>query len=284
LFSCVAIVGVGLIGGSLGMALRERRLASEVVGVGRNPESLAPALSLGAIDRFETDLGRGVADADLIVLATPVPQILRDIARLASLLRPGAIVTDVGSTKGEIVAAGEADLPGIFVGGHPLAGSERSGVEAARLNLFEEATWALTPTGRTPPEALHRVRSLAQGVGARVIELPPASHDRAVAVTSHLPHVLAYALTALAGERAADEPHLYDLAAGSFASATRVAFSSPELWRDISLSNATALAEAIRAYQEILAEMLRALESGDAAGLLESFSAGHDAQTQTTNL
>jgi prephenate dehydrogenase len=281
LFSRVAIVGVGLIGGSLGMALRQRRLAAEVVGVGRNAVNLTRACDLGAIDRFDIEFGTGVADADLVVLATPIPQILQDLARLGPLLRPDAIVTDVGSTKAEIVAAGEASLPTAFVGSHPMAGSERSGVEAARPDLFEEATWVLTPTDRTPPEHVRHVRTLAQHVGAHTVDLSPDSHDRVVAVTSHLPHVLAYALASLAGKRATEEPRLYDLAAGSFASATRVAFSSPDLWRDIALSNAPALAEAIRAYQDLLANALGALESGDSEGLLAAFLSGYNARRQT---
>jgi prephenate dehydrogenase len=210
-----------------------------------------------------------------------VPQILLDITRLGPLLTSDAVVTDVGSTKAEIVACGEAHLPHAFVGSHPMAGSERSGVDAARSSLFEEATWVLTPNERTPSQQVLRIRTLAQHLGARTVELSPESHDRAVAVTSHLPHVLAYALAALAGERAVEEPRLYDLAAGSFASATRVAFSSPELWRDISLSNAAALADAIRAYQDLLAKTLDALESRDAEGLFTAFASGYEARQQT---
>jgi prephenate dehydrogenase len=278
----VAIVGVGLIGGSLGMALRERRLVHTVVGIGRNPNTLEKAVRLGAIDETATDLATGVRNADLIVLATPIGQILADLKRLSTLSIPGAVITDVGSTKGEIARAGDRLTPdGAFVPGHPMAGSERSGVEAARADLFTEATWALTPTSATNPQAFERVRDLAQAVGARTIVLDPEAHDRAVAVTSHLPHVLAYALAALAGEESEANPRLFDLAAGSFASATRVAASSPELWRDISLSNRDALLDSVRAYRRSLVEAEAALENADADALLALFQKGYAARRES---
>ena len=141
----VAIVGVGLIGGSLGLALKARRLVHSITGVGRSAETLEKAVRLGALDNFSTDLSSGVQNADLVVLATPISQILTDLAALPGLLT-GAIATDVGSTKGEISQAGDRFLPGAFVPGHPMAGGERSGIEAARADLFDGATWAITPT------------------------------------------------------------------------------------------------------------------------------------------
>ncbi len=278
-FSRVAIVGVGLIGGSLGMALKSRRLAQAVVGVGRDRKRLEKARGLGAVDEIATGLAAGVEGADLVVLATPVRQIIADLGRLAPHLAPRALVTDVGSTKGEIARAGEERLPaGTFVAGHPMAGSERSGVEAATPELFIGAVWALTPTAKTSADGLDRVNGLAQAVGARVLTLGPGAHDRAVAVTSHLPHVLAYALSSLAAAAARDNPHLYDLAAGSFASTTRVAQSPPDLWRDVALTNRAALAEALRAYRDDLDAVLEALEAGDAAALDAHFRRGHDAK------
>jgi prephenate dehydrogenase len=278
----VAIVGVGLIGGSLGMALRERRLVKSVVGIGRNPATLDKALRLGAIDEVAVDFETGVQNADLVVLATPIRQILADLERLPALLSSGAVVTDVGSTKGEISRAGDQWIPGgAFVPGHPMAGSERAGVEAARPELFIEATWVLTPTSVTNQEALQGVRHLAQAVGARTILLDPDAHDRAVAVTSHLPHVLAYALAALAGAESETNPHLFDLAAGSFASATRVAASSPELWQEIALSNREALLNAVRGYQAGLAQAEAVLASGDADALLALFQKGHAARRES---
>lgn len=278
MFNRVAIVGVGLIGGSLGLALRERRLAREIVGVGRNPETLAKAEGLGAITEGTTDFAAGVAEADLIVLATPIGQILADMARLPALLKPDTIVTDVGSVKGEIALSEAArGLGGHFVPGHPMAGSERSGVEAARANLFLDATWALTPTSETDPAALHSVRELAMAVGARVITLTPEAHDRAVAVTSHLPHVLAYALASVAGDVAATDPQTWSLAAGSFRSGTRVARSSPAFWREITFSNRAALIDAVRASRAELDAALAALEAGDEPALEALFRRGYDA-------
>lgn len=271
----IAIVGIGLLGGSLGMAVRQRGLAESVIGIGRNPETLGRAVSLGAIDEFTIDFARGVSQADLIVLATPIPLILSDLERLPGLLKTSSIVTDVGSTKAEIAAAGAQYLGEAFVPGHPMAGSEKSGVDAARANLFEGATWVITPTGTTDPTATEKVVQLAEAVGARVVPLSPDSHDRAVALTSHLPHIMAYALAALAGRQANTEPRLFDLAAGSFASATRVAHSSPELWRDIALSNRPALLETLEAYRAELDTMTAALESGDAAQLESLFFHGH---------
>lgn len=276
----VAIVGVGLIGGSLGMALRERRLAETVVGVGRNADSLQKAVHLGAIDSFSTDFADGVQNADLVVLATPIGQILADIEKLPGLLSPGAIVTDVGSTKGEISEWGDRFLRGAFVPGHPMAGGERSGVEAARANLFDEATWAITPTRHTNPDAANTVRHLAQAVGAQVITLSPQAHDEAVAATSHLPHVLAYALASVAGAQSGSNPHVVDLAAGSFASGTRVAQSSPDLWREIALSNRAALAHAVRTCQAELSEVIVALDSGDGDAIQAAFMRGHRARQQ----
>jgi prephenate dehydrogenase len=277
-FRRVAIVGVGLIGGSLGMALRARGWARSVVGVGRDAERLANARRLGAVDEVALDLAEGVVGADLVVLATPIFQVLADLPRLVPHLAPGAVVTDVGSTKAEIARAGDAHLPaGAFVPGHPMAGSERSGVEAADPDLFEGAVWALTPTESTDPGALARVRALAEAVGARARTLSPDEHDRAVAITSHLPHVLAYALSALAAAEAEQNPSLYALAAGSFASATRVAASPPELWRDVALTNREALAAALRAYRADLDRVLAALGSGDADTLRARFEAGYAA-------
>jgi prephenate dehydrogenase len=195
------------------------------------------------------------------------------------LVKSGAIVTDVGSTKAEIAAAGDGAFPdGRFVAGHPMAGSERAGVDAAQPKLFLDAVWALTPTATTDPAARDHVRNLAQALGARTVVLDAAQHDSAVAVTSHLPHVLAYALAALAGSETRRNPRLYDLAAGSFASGTRVAASSPELWRDIAVTNRAALLESLRAYIDALRDVEIALEREDDRELLALFTTGYEAK------
>lgn len=275
MFSRVAIVGVGLIGGSLGLAMRERGFAGTVVGVGRRVAVLQTACDLGAIDRGTPDLAAGVEDADLVVLATPIEQIRADLARLAPLLAPGAIVTDVGSVKRLIVEAGETYLPQNFVGSHPMAGSEKSGVEHARADLFEGATWAVTPTARTPLDFAAQVIALARAVGSNVLELPPDDHDRIVALTSHLPHVLAFALSAQGKDAAAHLPDLMRLAAGSWASATRVAHSSPQLWQEIAIANRSALLAALDDYVAELQQVRAALGDDEANSVLAAFERGH---------
>jgi prephenate dehydrogenase len=237
----VAIVGLGLIGGSLGMAIRRKRLAREVVGISRRASTLAQAKRLGAIDWGTLALRRAVAQADLLVLATPVERIAPLALRAARWMRPGSILTDVGSAKGLIVRTLERALPSdmAFVGAHPLAGSEQRGIAAASAQLFEGACCILTPTAHTDPRALRRVRRFWSRLGTRVLTLSPRRHDRLLAGVSHLPHLLAACLVQAAGHA--------PLAAAprSFLDMTRVAKSHPALWDDIILSNREALLEAI---------------------------------------
>jgi len=275
-FGTVSIIGVGLIGGSLGMALRSRRLARRVVGVGRSRERLGLARALGAVDEVETDLAAGVAGADLVVLCTTVGHILESLPAVLAAVRSGAVVTDVGSTKGMIVArAGGAPR---FVGGHPMAGSEQAGVEAATATLFEEATWAVTPANGTDPEATRAVETLARSVGASTLALSPDAHDAMLAVTSHLPHVLASALMRRAVAARAAYPETAQLTAGSFASATRVAASPPEIWRDVCLTNRDALLHALHGFRGELDVLEEAVAAGDAARIEAFFAAGAEAK------
>ncbi len=271
-FGTVAIVGVGLIGGSLGMALKSRRLARRVVGIGRSRERLELARALGAVDRVETDLAAGVGGADVVVLCTTVGHILESLPTILAAARPGAVVTDVGSTKGMIVArAGGAPR---FVGGHPMAGSEQAGVEAAAATLFEEATWAITPADGADAEATRVVEAMARSVGASTLTLTPGAHDAMLAVTSHLPHVLASALMRRAVAARADYPETAQLTAGSFADATRVAASPPEIWRDVCLTNRDALLDALRGFRGELDLLEEAVAGGDAARIEAFFAAG----------
>ena len=275
-FGTVAIVGVGLIGGSLGMALKTRRLAERVIGIGRSQERLNTAVALGAIDIGVTGLSEGLAEADVIVLCSTVGHIIKTLAETLALAKPGAVVTDVGSTKGAIVMAARGNSR--FVGGHPMAGSEQTGVEAATPYLFEEATWAVTPSEMTDPEALHTVEMLAREVGATTLTLAPWAHDAMLAVTSHLPHVLASALMRQAMGTRGIYSETDRLTAGSFADATRVAASSPELWRDVCLSNRDALLAAMRGFRSELDILEAAITAGDPAGLEAFFSAGAEAK------
>ena len=255
----VAIVGVGLIGGSIGLGLRRRGLAREVVGVGRREESLRAAQQLGAMDRSTLDVAEGAADAELIVVCTPVGRIAADVRAAAAASRRQALITDVGSTKAQIVAELDGALPGgvRFVGSHPLAGSEKNGPAAADADLFVNRTVVVTPVGSTCEGDLAAVAALWTSLGARVIHMSPADHDRTLAATSHLPHLVA---AALAAATSADD---LALTATGWADTTRVASGDPELWSQIFLSNQAHVLAALGRYQETLERLRRAVESGD---------------------
>lgn len=263
----LCIVGVGLIGGSLGMAVRQYGLAKQVVGVGRSAEHLQLALQRGAIDEATTDLLQGVSDADMVIVCTPVGSIIPTLQRCLSRLSPNCVVTDVGSVKNDIVQQATALLGERFVGGHPMAGSEQVGVHNARADLFINTTWALTPLPQTAADALQRVKLLAEGVGARVIFADPEEHDRAVALTSHLPHAVALALV-----HVAEKSSYPQLIGGSFRDGTRVAASSPELWRDIFLHNREHVLWAIDEFAGKLQEVRSAIAEEDAETIQRLFT------------
>jgi prephenate dehydrogenase len=271
-FGTVAIVGVGLIGGSLGLALKSRRLAHQVIGVERSEDRLQTALAFGAIDTGTTSLKEAVGNADIVVLCTTVGHILEILPEVLAAAKDGAVVTDVGSTKEAIVrrAGGAAS----FAGGHPMAGSEQAGVEAATPYLFEEATWAITPSEASHPQAVQTVQRLAQSVGATTLLLAPDAHDAMLAVTSHLPHVLASALMRQAEQTQSRYPQTQNLTAGSFADGTRVAASSPELWRDVCLSNRDALLQALQDFRGEIDTLEAAVADRNAAQIEAFFAAG----------
>ncbi len=254
----LGIAGVGLIGGSIGLAAKSRGLALHVIGIGRNPERLQHAVELGAIDTFTTDFLDGAHRSDLLYLAAPVKTIIQHINLLKSMDDQDLIVTDGGSSKGAIMAA-STNLPGRirFVGGHPMAGSEEGGVGAASADLFDNATYVLTPVERTNAEALERVRSFAVELGANVLLTDPKSHDQAAATTSHLPHIIAGAFMRAASLAGPDVP---SFAAGSFRDLTRVADSSPILWRDICATNRTAILKTLEDFKDAL-KMIESLIS-----------------------
>jgi prephenate dehydrogenase len=274
-FDTVAIAGLGLIGGSLGMALRQRDLARRVIGFPRRAETITEGLSMGAIHEGSLDLS-AVAEAELVVLAAPVRTCETLAAELAPHLKPGTLVTDVGSTKAEITAQIPGLLPeGVdFIGGHPMAGSERGGVLAGRADLFEGAVWVLTRAPRTRPENVERLSRLVRALGATPVEMEPELHDDAVARISHLPHVVAAAMAEAteAGEVPADLLRL--LVAGGFKSTTRIAASPPEMWRDICLTNREAVLASLRDFEGALARFREALEQEDGTAVLEAFARG----------
>ncbi|MDQ7788435.1 MAG: prephenate dehydrogenase [Eubacteriales bacterium] len=261
----VAIYGVGLIGGSLGMGLVARGLARQVTGIGRNEANLRTAVELGAITDYTTDPVRGVAGAELVVLALPVRLIIGALRTVAEDLAPGTVVTDVGSTKTEIVREAEALLPaGVhFIGGHPMTGSEQAGVQAADRYLFEGAYYILTPTANTHSRAQSMMADLVESLGARMIEFDPAEHDRIMAAVSHFPHLVASALmNTVSGLGQTDR--IFPLAAGGFRDTTRIASGNPEVWRDIFSTNRRPLLDMVtrfRAELEII-EGILAREDG----------------------
>ncbi|MET0516274.1 MAG: prephenate dehydrogenase/arogenate dehydrogenase family protein [Nitrospiraceae bacterium] len=271
-FQRVAIIGVGLIGGSLGMILRRQHLADEVVGIGRRVESLKLAVELGAVDRYVSDPKDGVQSADLVVLATPVDTYEHHLRDWVSHLRPGTIVSDVGSVKGALVERVEELLPkGIrFVGAHPIAGKEKTGVAAASDQLFRGARCVVTPTRSTDVQALAMVKAVWETAGSIVLEMDPHLHDKILGAVSHLPHVVAFALmNALAEVRDYGIPEL-DIAGhsgGGLRDTTRIAASSPEMWRDIFLWNRDNVVSFIETYERQLAELKRYIRAGDVAGV-----------------
>lgn len=276
----VAIVGVGMVGGSLGMALRERGLAKRVVGVARRAETVEQAVRLGAADEATTDLREGVRGADLVVLASPVLAMLDLAERMAPALAPGCVVTDVGSTKSLLVERLPRLLPEgtYYVGGHPMAGSERGGVEAGQANLFEGATYLVTPAPGTPEAVTARVIALATALGARPRLFDPVAHDRVAAAISHMPHVAAAAMVHAVAESGEPEATLRSFIAGGFKSTTRIASSPPEMWRDICLTNREALRESLVLFRDSVDAFLKALEAGDAEGVREHFARARDAR------
>lgn len=266
----LCIVGVGLIGGSIGRGARQQGLAKHVVGAGRSAERLKLALQAGAIDTATTSLQEAVTGADMVMVCTPVGLIVPTMRLFEQWLSPECVVTDVGSVKSAVVAQGTELLGARFVGGHPMAGSEQTGVQNARADLFVDTAWALTPTVQTSPAALQKVSALAQGLGARVITADPEEHDRAVALTSHLPHAIALALVHVAENSA--YPHLIG---GSFRDGTRVAGSSSELWRDIFLHNREHVIWAIDEFIGKLQEVRSAIADEDAETIQRLFTEAH---------
>ena len=267
LFRQMTVVGIGLIGGSLALAAKQAGAVQTVVGVGRSEASRTVARARGLADRVAEDLASGVPGADLVVLAVPVREIVRLLPEVARLAEPGCVVTDVGSVKGPILAAGDAAFPdGRFVASHPIAGKEQAGPAAARADLFHGANWILTPGPQTRPDAAEKVAALWAAVGARVRRMDAAWHDEVFATVSHLPHLVAYALMdgVLATERGGER---LGFSAGGLRDFTRVAGSDPVMWRDIFLMNREPVLRALAGYQDALERLATAIRDGDGAAL-----------------
>jgi len=257
----LTIVGVGLIGASIGLAAKRRHCARHVIGIGRNRDSLERARELGAIDAYALEMADGVRDADFIVFCTPVDRIAEQVLQAAPHCRPGVVITDAGSTKGRLVADIDGRLPeGVhFVGSHPLAGSEKRGPEHGSADLFQNRWTVITPTSLTNGDALVRTFEFWQALGSRPRFLDPDEHDRVLALTSHLPHLAAAALAALLPAK------FFDFAATGFRDTTRIAAGDPELWTAIFEHNSVALLHTLEQFEERLAAFRKAIAAGDHA-------------------
>jgi prephenate dehydrogenase len=266
----LTIVGVGLIGASIGLAAKKRGLVQRVLGVGRDAVKLDQARQLGAIDEGKLDLAAAVADADLVVCCLPVDRIAEQIKQAARHCKSGAVLSDAGSTKRQIVAEVESALPlgALFVGAHPLAGSEKKGAEHGHADLFVQRWTVLTPTERTPAAAVNAVSAFWEALGARVQRLSPQEHDEALALTSHLPHLLASALAGILPNE------LRDLTATGFKDTTRVAGGDPEVWTPIFQQNRTAVLAALDRLEDRLSAFRHALASNNVAKIDQLLAQG----------
>lgn len=283
-FNKVVIFGVGLIGGSFALALRKANAVQEVVGFGRSAATLEQALQFGLIDRIGHDVAREVCDADLVLLATPVAQMADILARIKPHLGSNTLITDGGSTKCDVVAAARQQLGSKiaqFVPAHPIAGAELSGPAAALAELYLGKKVVLTPLPENSRTAVARVRAAWEACGATVSELTPEQHDEVFAAVSHLPHLLAFTLVHDLAQRD-NRDLLLSFAASGFRDFTRIAASSPEMWRDISLANRDALLREIEQYAAELYQLHQALEQRDASKLEEMFSLARKVRSNWT--
>ncbi|MDH4227386.1 MAG: prephenate dehydrogenase/arogenate dehydrogenase family protein [Deltaproteobacteria bacterium] len=279
-FKKVAIIGVGLIGGSLCYTLKDKKLAGTIVGVGRGEKNLKTAVSMGLIDSYTHDVNEGVKDADLVVVCVPVKSIASIVSSFARNLKPGAIVTDVGSVKEEVVKAVEPLMPkgAHFVAAHPIAGTENSGAEFAVRDLYVKRKCILTPTDKTDKEALQKVRALWEAAGSEVVIMDAKTHDIALAAISHLPHVIAYSLVN-AIEDIDEEIKDHDIlkyTAGGFKDFTRIASSSPEMWADICDMNKAAILSTIEKFERVLTNIKGHISKGEYDAIKADFQRAKD--------
>ena len=273
-FKKIVIFGVGLIGGSFSLALRKAGAVGKVVGFGRSMATLEQAKQLGILDRIGGDVAQEVRDADIVLLATPVAQMADIFVRIAPYLGADTLITDGGSTKSDVVVAARANLGNKisqFIPAHPIAGAEKSGASAAQADLYQGKKVVLTPLPENSTDVVARIRKAWQLCGAVVSELTPQQHDEVFAAVSHLPHLLSFALVHDLAQRD-NRDQLLSFAASGFRDFTRIAASSPEMWRDISLANREALLKEVKRYADELYVVYQALENNDAAKLEEIFS------------
>ncbi len=264
LFNKVAIIGVGLIGGSLALAIKKRKLANEVIGIARHKKTLSLARKMHAIDYGSQDIGK-VCDADLVILAVPVNAIMELAPVISKIISPGCIVCDVGSTKRQIVSKLDKLLPD-YVGAHPLAGSQKQGVINSQANIFEGSLCILTPTKNTSRAAFLKIKRLWSCIGAKVVSLSCDTHDRILSLTSHLPHIAAFSLMNVIPEK------YLTFASGGLKDTTRIAASDTRLWNDIFLSNQKNIIKAIELLQDKLSRIKSVIAKNDAKALLRTLN------------
>jgi len=278
----LSIIGVGLIGGSLARALKRAGVCGEVVGCGRDIINLQQGLELGVIDRYTTDPAQAVIDADLVVVAVPLGSMAATFHKIHDSLAPQTILTDVGSAKASVVAAAQQHLGNhlpYFVPGHPIAGTEKSGVVASFPELFENRRVILTPLSETLPQATAKVTTMWTHTGAQVIEMPVAHHDEVLAATSHLPHILAYSLVDTL-TRLEGSTDIFRFAAGGFRDFTRIASSDPRMWHDICVANQAAILKILATFTQNLAQLAKAIETSDSQHLEQIFTRAKTARDQ----
>lgn len=278
----LCIIGVGLIGGSLARALKKAGAVGEVVGTGRDIAHLEKAKKLGVIDRFETDISSAVKGCDMVVLAVPLGAMSSVFKQIAPVATKEMVITDVGSAKESVIKAAAAafkNIPDTLVPGHPIAGTEKSGVEASFAELFEKRRIIITPLETSSNTAIEKVRNMWQACGAEVVETTIKHHDEVLAATSHLPHMLAYSLVdTLAKMDAKNE--IFDFAAGGFRDFTRIASSDPDMWHDICLANSDALVKMIKKFSDDLQQLSNAIEKNDSVYLKETFARAKKARDE----
>ena len=272
----LVIIGVGLIGGSFALSLRKAGLVKRITGLGRSKENLQQALELGIIDEISDNYSQALNKADLVLLAVPVGQTAEILQKINPHLEPQTIISDVGSTKQNVIAAARSSIPEYFknfVPAHPIAGAELSGSSAANAELFRDKNLILTPSDETDIDSIESIQTLWKGCGAHTSLMTPYQHDEMLAMTSHLPHILAFTFMnhMLSNSTEKNEDTLLNFAGSGFRDFTRIASSSPEMWKDICLANRRLLLQQIRVYQNELARMNEILEDGDGAALEKFF-------------
>lgn len=275
IYERVALIGLGLIAGSMALAMREKGLAGEVVGHARSAETRAVALEIGLVDRVCESAAEAVEGADLVVLAVPVGAMADVAAEIAPHLKPGATVTDVGSVKAAVVQAVAPHLPeGVhFVPGHPLAGTEHSGPRSGFASLFRNRWWLFTPAGDVDEAAVLRLEALVQAFGAKTERMDAAHHDLVLAVTSHTPHLIAYTMVGVADHlKRVTESEVVEYSAAGFRDFTRIAASDPTMWRDVFLQNKEAVLDILGRFTEELFVLQRAIRMGDGPHLFDYFT------------